>query len=137
MFAACNRSIAKTCRPRFRRRKMVASHRTNLSRVSEFIAGVLTAIVLAGSVRAADREHEPIVSRIQREPVESTALAEVGYSRRLHALEIKFHDGLIYRWEEVPLPVYRELMAAESKARFYNKSIRGKYHCLRVRPPRD
>jgi hypothetical protein len=80
---------------------------------------------------------DPIVSRIQREPVESTALAAVGYSKRLHALEIEFRDGLIYRYEEVPAFVYRELLAAESKARFYNKNIRGKYHCVRVKRPRQ
>ncbi len=42
-----------------------------------------------------------IVSRIKREPVESTALASVGYSRRLHALEIEFKNGAIYRYLEV------------------------------------
>ena len=79
---------------------------------------------------------EPIVSRIPREAVESSALAAVGYSRRLHALEIEFRDGLIYRYEAVPVSLYREMMAAESKARFYNRNVRGKYHCVRVRPRR-
>jgi hypothetical protein len=68
--------------------------------------------------------------------VESSALAAIGYSKRLRALESEFRDGLIYRYEEVPQPVYRALISAESKARFYNKNIRGKYHCLRVKPPR-
>ena len=86
-------------------------------------------------LHAADRNVEPIVSRIRREPVESTALTAVGYSKKLHALEIEFHDGLVYRYEEVPVELYRNLMAAESKARFYNKNIRGKYHCVRVKPP--
>jgi hypothetical protein len=87
-------------------------------------------------MEGADRSLEPIVSRIHREPVGSSALATVGYSRRLHVLEIEFHDGLIYRYEEVPLSTYRALLAADSKARFYNKNIRGKYHCLRVKPAR-
>jgi hypothetical protein len=78
---------------------------------------------------------DPIVSRIQRKAIESTALSAVGYSKRLHALEIEFHDGLIYRYEEVPPVVYRELLSADSKARFYNKHIRGKYHCVRVKRP--
>ncbi|MDQ3118113.1 MAG: KTSC domain-containing protein [Verrucomicrobiota bacterium] len=88
------------------------------------------------SVQAADRSVEPIKSRIQREAVESSALSAVGYSRRLHALEIEFRDGLIYRYLEVPASTHRALMSAESKARFYNKQVRGKYRCLRVRSKR-
>ena len=97
-----------------------------------FVAAIFVAIA---SLPAADRSVDPIVSRIQRAPVESSGLAAVGYSKKLHALEIEFHDGLIYRYLEVPLPMYRELMAADSKAHFYNSNIRGKYRCLRVRPP--
>ena len=74
-------------------------------------------------------------SRNQNTSTDSTALSSVGYSKRLHALEIEFHDGLIYRYLEVPRSVYRELITAESKARFYNRNVRGKYHCLRVKRP--
>jgi len=96
-----------------------------------WIAG---ALLFAGHpLGAADRSVEPIVSHIRRETVDSTALSSVGYSKRLHALEIEFHDGLIYRYLEVPRSVYRELITAESKARFYNRNVRGKYHCLRVK----
>lgn len=100
-------------------------------------AALAAALFSIASLPAADRSVAPIVSRIPREPVESSALAAVGYSKRLRALEVEFRDGLIYRYEQVPLPVYRELMAAESKARFYNKNIRGKYRCLRVKPRRQ
>jgi len=71
---------------------------------------------------------------MQREPVESSALAAVGYSKRLQALEIEFRDGLVYRYLAVPIPVHRELLSAESKTRFYNRHVRGKYRCLRVKP---
>jgi hypothetical protein len=96
----------------------------------------LVALLWWSPIKAADRSIGPIVSRIHREPVDSTALATVGYSKKLHALEIEFRDGLIYRYEEVPFPTYRDLVAADSKARFYNKNIRGKYHCLRVKSAR-
>lgn len=79
---------------------------------------------------------EPIISHIPRQAVQSSALATVGYSKRLHALEIEFRDGLIYRYLEVPPTIYRDLVSAPSKARFYNKQVRGKYRCLRVRPKR-
>lgn len=75
-----------------------------------------------------------IVSRIKRVPVESTALATVGYSKRLRALEIEFRNGAIYRYLEVTPDVYDALLQARSKARFYDQNIRHKYRSLHVRP---
>lgn len=75
-----------------------------------------------------------IISRIPREPVTSSALAAVGYSKRLHALEIEFVNGAIYRYLDVPPEVHRDLMAAESKARFYDQNVRRHYHSVHVRP---
>ncbi len=65
-------------------------------------------------------------------PVQSSALAAIGYSRRLHALEIEFRDGVVYSYFEVPVGIHRDILA-DSKARFYNKQVRGRYRCLRVR----
>ena len=75
-----------------------------------------------------------IVSRINRVPIESTALAAVGYSKRLRALEIEFRNGAVYRYLNVAPRVHTALMAAPSKARFYHENIRGKYRSLHVRP---
>jgi hypothetical protein len=75
-----------------------------------------------------------IVSRIEREPVQSRALSAVGYSKRLRALEIEFRRGGTYRYLAVPPSVHQELLAAESKARFYNTNVRGKYRSVFVRP---
>ncbi len=74
-----------------------------------------------------------IVSHIKRESVHSTALASVDYSTRLHALEIEFKNGAIYRYLAVAPKVYHDLMIAPSKARFYDKNIRRKYRSLHVR----
>ena len=97
---------------------------------------MLAAFCLTSSAAAADRSLDPIISRIPRKPVESRALATIGYSRRLRALEVEFRRGGIYRYLDVPPSVYRELEAAESKARFYNRNIKRKYRSLRVRAAR-
>jgi hypothetical protein len=76
---------------------------------------------------------EPIVSHIQREPIASSAITAVGYSKRLHALEIEFRNGAIYRYLNVPPSVHGALIAAPSKARFYDENIRGKYRSVHVR----
>lgn len=74
-----------------------------------------------------------ITSRIPRQSVQSTAIAKVGYSKRRHILEIEFVNGAVYRYFDVPVSVYRELMSAESKARFYDSKIRKHYRSALVR----
>lgn len=98
------------------------------------LAAILLLAVTDGSGAPLTGPSSPeIVSRIKRLPVESRALAAVGYSKRLRALEIEFRNGAIYRYLEVAPPVYEALMNAPSKARFYDQSIRGKYRWLHVR----
>jgi KTSC domain-containing protein len=96
---------------------------------------LLTSIFLAAFVAHAEpaRNSTAIVSHIQRQPVQSSGLAAVGYSKRLHVLEIEFTNGAIYRYVEVPPSVHRFLMSAESKARFYDENVRGKYRSIHVR----
>ena len=71
-----------------------------------------------------------------RAPVQSSAIAAAGYSKRLHLLEIEFVNGAIYRYLDVPPDAYRDLLAAKSKARFYDQNIRVKYVSVHVRPRR-
>jgi hypothetical protein len=101
------------------------------------VASLMLVFVLGTSPPRALCQISPepgIVSRIRREPVESRGLAAVGYSRRLRALEIEFRRGGTYRYLDVPPSVYRELLAADSKAGFYNRNVRGKYRSVFVRP---
>ena len=98
----------------------------------------LFVIVVAFTVSASElRPPVGIVSRIDRHPVDSRALSAVGYSRKLRALEVEFKRGGTYRYLEVPLSVYQQLLAAKSKAGFYNRHVRGKYRSVYVRPRRE
>jgi hypothetical protein len=94
------------------------------------IALILSLFLVAAAV---DGEPAEIISHIKREPVQSAALASVGYSTRLHALEIEFRNGAIYRYLNVDPAIYHQLMIAPSKARFYDEKIRRKYRSLHVR----
>jgi KTSC domain len=96
----------------------------------------LAASLLCLAAHQADPAPAPvgIVSRIKRVPIESTALATVGYSKRLRVLEIEFRNGAIYRYLEVAPEVYDSLLQAHSKARFYDENIRRKYRSLHVKP---
>jgi hypothetical protein len=93
----------------------------------------------AALLDAETNEHgnHAITSHIRRQPVESSALAAVGYSSQLHVLEIEFRNGAIYRYLDVPKKLYRQLLAADSKARFYDQHIRGRFRSLHVRPVQD
>jgi hypothetical protein len=97
-------------------------------------AGFLLAAVTLQADPAPAPDPVGIVSRIRRVPVDSTALATVGYSRRLRALEIEFRNGAVYRYLEVGPDVYEALINARSKARFYDDNIRHRYRSLHVRP---
>jgi len=78
-----------------------------------------------------------ITSHIPRESVDSKVIASIGYRKRRHILEIEFVNGAVYRYLEVASSVYRELMAAESKARYYDGNIKGNYPSIRVQPLKD
>src|SRR6266702_1123327 len=74
-----------------------------------------------------------ITSRIPRQSVQSSAIAKVGYSKRRHILEIEFVNGAVYRYLDVSATVYRDLITAESKARFYDSSVKGHYRSVLIR----
>ena len=99
---------------------------------------VFILVAMANSVSFADpsegSDSEQIISHIPRQHVDSTAIAKVGYRKRRHILEIEFANGAIYRYLDLPSSVYRDLMSAESKARFYDLNIKGKYRSVHVRP---
>ncbi len=80
---------------------------------------------------------EIVHSRIKRTPVKSSNVSSVGYSRPLHALEIEFVRGAVYRFLDVQPRIYRQLLAAESKGRFIAENLRGKYRFVRVQPRSD
>jgi hypothetical protein len=90
-------------------------------------------LLFASTAPADPPKAAEVVSHIKREPVQSTALAAIGYSKRLRALEIEFRNGAIYRYLKVNPAVYRDLMLAPSKARFYDEKIRRKYQSVHVR----
>ena len=74
-----------------------------------------------------------IISHIPRQRVDSSAIAKVGYSKRRHILEIEFANGAVYRYLDVPSSMYRDLISAESKARFYDSNIKRHYRSVLVR----
>lgn len=60
----------------------------------------------------------------------SSNLSKVGYENG--TLYIEFHSGGFYRYSDVPEYVYRELMSAESKGKYFAKNIKNVYAYQRI-----
>jgi hypothetical protein len=65
---------------------------------------------------------------VYRRPVESSLIRSVGYDLASSVLELEFAEhGRLYQYFDVPLSVYTELMAAESKGSYFNDRIKDMY----------
>ena len=98
-----------------------------------FILNVLLCVRIAFG-NPTETDSAAITSHIPRERVQSRVIVELGYSKRRHLLEIEFANGAIYRYLDVPPSVYRDLISADSKARYYDSNIKRNYRSVRVRP---
>ena len=67
-----------------------------------------------------------------RQSVISSNLSSVGYDPATAILEIRFHNGGIYQYFNVPSSVHTGLMTAASKGHYLHRFIRGKYRYLKV-----
>jgi len=61
---------------------------------------------------------------MERERVESEAIAGVGYDADRRVLEIEFTSGEIYRYFDVPPALHAGLMTAASHGEFFAQHIR-------------
>jgi hypothetical protein len=74
---------------------------------------------------------------MKRTAVDSSMMASVGYDRARKTLEIEFQTGDVYEYLDVPHDVFRALLDATSKGRFFHAEIDGVYGFMQVaRSPR-
>jgi hypothetical protein len=64
---------------------------------------------------------------MERRPVTSGNLAEVGYDPELETLEVQFRHGGVYQYFNVPAFMYERLMNADSLGRYFKAEIKGHY----------
>ena len=62
---------------------------------------------------------------MEKQHTESSVIGAVGHSR---VLEIQFESGKVYQYFDVPEDVYEDMLNAESKGKYFNSHIRGKYN---------
>lgn len=65
-------------------------------------------------------------------PLNSSMFDAVAYNDAHNVLTLKFKNGLVKAYQQVPEEVYAEFMAARSQGTFFNSQIKGKYESLVV-----
>jgi len=70
--------------------------------------------------------------QMERHMVSSSNLRDVGYSKGTQTLEVRFHNGGIYRYYKVPEGVFRALLVAPSKGSFLHVNVKSTYPYKKV-----
>ena len=61
---------------------------------------------------------------MEKHEVESSVIHAVGHTR---VLEIEFESGRVYQYFDVPQDIYDSMLQSDSKGRYFNAHIRGKF----------
>jgi hypothetical protein len=69
---------------------------------------------------------------MNRIPVDSSAIASVGYDAATATLEVEITTGRIYQYFDVPEATHQAFMSAESIGVFYNKVIKEQFRYAQV-----
>jgi len=69
---------------------------------------------------------------MERQAVESSNLASVGYNPESKILEVEFKHGGIYQYKGVPKDEYDALMNAESHGKYFAANIRNDYDFIKL-----
>ena len=69
---------------------------------------------------------------MERKPVVSSSIAEVGFDDEYATLEVMFNDGKVYQYFDVPRNVFDEMLLSDSIGRYFSTRVRGEYRFARV-----
>lgn len=69
---------------------------------------------------------------MERTPATSSNVCAIGYDADSRTLEVEFNDGSVYQYEGVPQDEYEGLMNADSKGKYLNANIKGRYSYVKL-----
>jgi KTSC domain len=64
---------------------------------------------------------------MERTPVTSSNIREIGYDSDNQILELEFNDGSVYQYSGVPANEYEGIMNADSKGKYLHANIKNRY----------
>lgn len=69
---------------------------------------------------------------MNRQPVSSSNVAEVGYDENQRIMEVLFRSGTLYQYFDVPPQIYAELMQSSSVGSYLNSNVKGQFRYARI-----
>lgn len=69
---------------------------------------------------------------MNRESVQSSMIASLGYDENTSILEVEFNSGAVWQYYDVPESVYYDMMNSGSIGKYFHANIRGQYHDAQV-----
>jgi KTSC domain len=70
---------------------------------------------------------------VQHRPIESSHLKSAALDPINRTLEVKFHDGSVYRYRGVSQEEYNQLLASPSAGQFMHHNIKPLHDCTQVK----
>jgi lysyl-tRNA synthetase class 2 len=64
--------------------------------------------------------------------VESSNIKSIDYIPKTKTLIVEFHSGRSYHYSKVPSTIHEEFINSDSKGRYFNQNILGKYEATRM-----
>lgn len=64
---------------------------------------------------------------MNRESVQSSMIASLGYDANTSTLEVEFNSGAVWQYYEVPENVYYDMKNSGSLGKFFHANIKGQY----------
>jgi len=69
------------------------------------------------------------VTMPEMQPVESSTIREIGFDEASEKLLVRFKDGGLYTYSDVPKEVYEEMLSARSVGRYFHQNVRLQFSC--------
>ena len=70
---------------------------------------------------------------MERNSVNSSNIAGIGYEPTSQLLEVAFHSGSVYQYSGVPVTIYEAFLTAGSHGKYFYSHIRDKYPDVKIR----
>ncbi len=64
---------------------------------------------------------------MQRSPVSFSKIKSIGYDASVWGMEVEFTVGGIFLYKRVPMEIYRNLLSAQNKDKYFDETIEGKF----------
>lgn len=71
---------------------------------------------------------------IERTPVVSSNLSDVGYDPETRTLAVGFKNGSIFHFAHVPAVLHEAFIKAPSLGTFFHRAVRGKFESRKIAP---